>query len=135
VFVDQLGGIVTWQAVSWDFRPKEQDKRIPAPQSTPKYKFILVHQEASEHPERSADESAASICKRIDDALANGYTVLISPLWEWNERQFVDSFSTITGKDKPQAIYRALKSKYDGKPVFENETTGRYYALTTKRGA
>jgi hypothetical protein len=100
-----------------------------SPQTKPLFKPFYLVVEATMHPERSPTESAAAVRDRIDEALAKGFHVIIDRVWDFSEDAFIDSFSTVSGADKPRAIFRLLKQRYIATKAFDLGNAWPFYEL------
>lgn len=124
--------IDAWLSAYWgsgDYPPQLQTP----PQSEPGYKPIYLIDEATSHPKRSAADSACRMVNRINEALDKGFEVIIDKTWSMTEAEFVNKFSTVSGKEKPRAIYSSLKKNFYGKRIGLASDTGVWYELY-KRG-
>jgi len=119
VFVEfSNDGTIPWRAVQWDFDTSNQEFRMPAPQPIPKYKFIILSEEATQSKSRTPEQSVARVKGSIDTALDSGYTVIACCGWEWKAEKMVDAFSSISDPAKPLALHKMLHDNYDGTPVY-----------------
>lgn len=123
-------GILSWVAVEvdWEYPPT----LATSPQASPRFKGLFLLEQATEYPRLSADESAALVAERLADAEGRGFRIVIHDLWEWPVETFVDSFSTVSGPEKPTAIHRMLHERYEGTKIFEVDGLGRFYELRRK---
>lgn len=123
-------GFITWIAAEVDhIYPPDL---VASPQSKPRFKAIYLLDQGTRFPNRSAEESAEAVTVRIDEGFAKGFGVVINEVWNFTEGQLVDSFATVSGPEKPRAIYRVLHDHYEAYDSFEMPGLGMFYRLRPK---
>jgi hypothetical protein len=100
------------------------DQLGPAPQATPKYKWIGFAQGALRHPERSDAEQVDDLKQQIDRAFALGYQVMVVRLWRTDERQLEKETGMIASSARIAALRTMLHRDYTATPAFDDPVLG-----------
>ena len=126
--------ITIWQYMVWSRTPDWDGKAVVerAPARDPKFKWISVDTGAVRHPDRTAEQDAATIKHDIDQALDLGYRVAVSDIWAWNLAELSEQLSGLSAAWRAPAIYAALHDNYEATLVLTDPMVGRYYELRRK---
>lgn len=92
----------TWRYVfGFDANPKafEQDN-------------ILITAAFTNHHGIGSEAAANLVATRIADALDEGYRVYAGALWTQDEMSFIDSMSTVVGRQRASTFYRLLLARF-----------------------
>ena len=103
-----------------------------APARDPKFKWISVDTGAIRHPERTAEQDAATIKHDIDQALDLGYRVVVSEIWSWDLAELAGQLAGLSAAGRAPAIYAALHDTYEASLVMTDPMAGRFYELRRK---
>lgn len=85
------------------------------------------------YPYTPAEEIAAAVRSKIEQALAQGYQLVAGPVWQMSEQEFIGSLLTVGEPEKSKALYRAFKHDFEGVPLLDTHW-GRFYVLQYKKG-
>ena len=105
----------------------------PAPQATPKFKWIGFAHQALWHPEWSIERQVADMKSQIERALDLGYEVLVVRLWDTGQAQLEKETGMIAGGDKIAALRTMLHRDYRATPAFDDPVLGKIDRLQRAR--
>ena len=126
--------IETWQFAllshtwDWDFVPPPG----PAPQATPRFKWISIIAGAVRHATWTPEQHAAALKQQIDLAFQLGYRVIASDYWPWSVEELGKQLGTLSASNRAPAIYAMLHDNYEAKPVYDAGFLGPYYEVRRK---
>ena len=126
--------ITIWQYMLWSRTPDWDGMATVerAPARDPKFKWISVDTGAIRHPERTAEQDAATIKHDIDQALDLGYRVVVSEIWSWDLAELAGQLAGLSAAGRAPAIYAALHDTYEASLVMTDPMAGRFYELRRK---
>jgi hypothetical protein len=125
-------GRITWVVASWGNTPPNVPQLGPAPQETPRFKWIGLVRRAVETPGWSGAEHAQDIIGQIDRALALGYRVVTAEMWGREPEFWIASFSTVASARKALEIRDMLLGAFEAQPVWQDPDAGPWYELTRR---
>jgi len=125
-------GMITWLMMAWG------TGAIDAPafeiEGPGRLNAIYVASQATVYPDRSPETAAEEVVWLVDHAVTEGLDVVTSDLFTAPEESWVDGFSTISGPEKPRAIYAALQARYVATALGDVPGWARLYRLARKPG-
>lgn len=123
-------GIRTWWAVEWGQSQTSPPVLDPPPRREGSVAGPLcLVTDLIYHPARTPAEHVRELTDHIDRALELGYRVVINQVWDVGEEEMVCRFVTVSGPEKPRAIYKALHERYRGTLVYTDPMLGTHYEL------
>jgi hypothetical protein len=131
VFVSQgFDGYTTWRFIEWK-QPQTFPPQLDLPPRREGSLAVPLYliTDAIHNPNHTPQEHAKHITDHIDRALELNYRVAIDRIWDFDEAKLAESFSTVCGPQKPQAIHAALHTRYQATLVYDDPTLGPQYEL------
>jgi hypothetical protein len=106
----------------------------PAPQASPKFKWIGFTGDVLRHPDWSAERHAEELRRKIDRALELGYEVLVVRLWDLPEQQLLTETGMVTDASRLAALRRMLRADYVATPLYVDPVAGPVLRLQRAAG-
>ncbi|MBV8393711.1 MAG: hypothetical protein JOY81_11070 [Alphaproteobacteria bacterium] len=126
--------ISTWQFLltshtwDWDFVTPPG----PAPQAEPRFKWISVNAGAVRHAGWTPEQHVAALKAQIDLAFRNGYRVVASDFWAWDEAELAHNLDVLSAGKRAPALYALLHDNYVGTPLPAVPGAGGYFEIRPK---
>ena len=120
---------------STDKRPLSEWKRDyfatlgPSPTPQTKFKILALVSGPVNKSTLSPEELADDLQHQIEKVMDLGYDVVASDIWSWDLPRLESSLSTVANKEKSEAIYRMLHSKFTGTPAFSDPVAGQFFNI------
>ena len=125
-------GIVTWKYVLWTKRWEGVCDLGPAPQATPKFKWISLYGSSVNHPDWTPEQHAAALREQLDCALSRGYRLMATEVWNASAEELIRRMVTIAGRKTAAAMHAVMQDGFDSRPAFDSGEAGIYSAITPK---
>jgi hypothetical protein len=123
---------VSWQFMLWSRRWEGVCDLGPAPQASPKLKWISVFSSSIHHPDWTPTQHAEAIGREFDCALAKGYSLIAGPIWDASAEQLADLMVTIGDRKTATLLHEVMRKTFDAKPVVELDGSASYSILTPR---
>ena len=101
----------------------------PSPTPKTKFKVLALVSGPVNKSSMSPAELAEDLQHQIEKAMSLGYDIVASDIWGWDLSRMESSLSTVAGREKAEAIYRMLHSKFTGTPVFSDPLAGPFFKI------
>jgi hypothetical protein len=101
----------------------------PAPQTTPKFKWIGFTGQVLRHPEWTTEAHVADLRRQIDRALELGYEVLLARLWPMEQKQLETETGMVADSQRLAALHRMLHTDYTATLAFDDPVAGPFHRL------
>ncbi len=124
---------MNYAALDWGQSLPGTDRLGPAPQASPKFKWIGFADDIIYHPDATVEEHVARLKAQIDRALSRGYQVYIVRLWELDDAGLNAATGTMRQADHSAALGRMLHRDYDATLVLDDPLAGKLWRLEPKR--
>ena len=106
----------------------------PAPQKTPRFKWIGFTGNVLRHPEWSDARLVDDLRAQIDRALDLGYAVLVIRLWDMELPQLETATGMVASRSRLEALRNLLHDDYVATQAFIDPVAGTIDRLTKKPG-
>jgi len=106
----------------------------PAPQPSPRFKWIGFTGDVLRHPDWSTQRHVEALRRQIDRALELGYDVLVVRLWDIPETQLLTETGIVADASRLGALQRLLRTEYVATPVSVDPVAGSVYRLQRAAG-
>jgi hypothetical protein len=131
--------IVAWQFLIWSHDWEGTCGLGPAPQPSPKFKWIGLFEPVIHHPSITNAEYAAALRKELDCAFDKGYRVVVGgTVWQKSVRGLADWMTELNGRSRAAVLYAVLHDGYLATPLAEPVFDGSqvfYQEITRPRAA
>jgi hypothetical protein len=121
--------LIPWQYTNWSPTKANIDRLPPAPASNPKFKWISITDGIIAYPDKTPEQQAAEVRRKIDLALSLGYRVVTNNLWAFPEKKWLEITATISGPETPLAIRRMLLQTYHADEVYVDPVEGSFFEI------
>lgn len=122
-----------YAALQWGMTDPGTRALGPAPQETPRFKWIGLASEALRHPEWGVDRQVAELRRQIDRAMSLGYDVVVARLWDMDETRLETTTVRIVDSGQLAALRTMLHRDYAAGFLFDDPLAGRFYRLQPAR--
>lgn len=126
--------VMTYTSAYWGRIYPGVDELGPAPQATPKFKWIGFASPFMLHPDWSNDAIVAELRRQIDRALDLGYDVVIVNLWDMDLKYLEHLNSSIASTERIHACWNMLHRDFDATELPKDPVLGSFYRLRRKAG-
>ncbi len=113
----------------WDGRWNYFETLSPSPTPQTKFKILALVSGPVNKSSLTPQELADDLQRQMEKAMDLGYDVVASDIWSWDLSRMVSSLSTVANKEKAEAIYRMLHSKFAGTPDFSDPVAGPFFKI------
>jgi hypothetical protein len=120
---------MVYGSLHWGVGEPGTDQLGPAPQATPKFKWIGFAGQVLRHPEWSDQHLVTDLRRQIDHALELGYDVLIVRLWDMDQTELESATGMVAGSARLAALRQALHEDYVATPAFTDPVAGAIHRL------
>ena len=121
--------LIPWQFANWSATWPDIDHLVPAPSSNPKFKWISITDEMIKYPDRTPEQQAMELRRKIDLALSLGYRVVTNNLWLFPEKKWTEITGTISRPETPLAMRRMLLQTYHADEVYVDPIEGSFFEI------
>ena len=125
---------MVYGSLHWGSAEPGSDTLGPAPQASPKFKWIGFTGQVLRHPDWSDEQQVADLRRQIDRALALGYDVLVVRLWDMDQSQLETATGMVAGSARLDALRRLLHDDYVATLAFTDPVAGAIHRLRKKPG-
>ena len=101
----------------------------PSPTPRTKFKVLALVSGPVNKSSMSPEELAEDLQRQIEKVMDLGYDVVASDIWGWDLARMESSLSTVANREKTEAIYRMLHSKFTGTPAFSDPVAGPFFKI------
>ena len=101
----------------------------PSPTPQTKFKVLALVSGPVNKSSLTPQELADDLQHQIEKAMDLGYDVVASEIWGWDLSRMEASLSTVANKEKAEAIYRMLHSKFASTPAFSDPLAGPFFKI------
>ena len=101
----------------------------PSPTPQTKFKILALVSGPVNKSSLTPQELADDLQRQIEKVMDLGYDVVASDIWSWDLSRMESSLSTVANKEKAEAIYRMLHSKFIGTPDFSDPLAGPFFKI------
>jgi hypothetical protein len=113
----------------WDGRWDYFATLGPSPTPQTKFKILALVSGPVNKSNLSPQELADDLQHQIEKVMDLGYDVVATEIWGWDLSRMESSLSTVANKEKTEAIYRMLHTKFTGTPAFSDPVAGPFFKL------
>ncbi len=113
----------------WDGRWEYFATLGPSPTPQTKFKILALVSGPVNKPSLTPQELADDLQRQIEKVMDLGYDVVASDIWSWDLSRMESSLSVCANKEKVEAIYRMLHSKFIGTPNFSDPLAGQFFKI------
>jgi hypothetical protein len=124
---------VAYASLHWGLVQPGTEDLGPAPQASPRFKWIGIWTSELRHPGQTGDGHVTALRGEIDRALGLGYQVLIGRLWDMTPAELQLTGGTITDSAKVALLHGMLHKDYSATLAFDDPLAGRFYRLQRAR--
>ena len=125
---------MVYASLHWAPAEPGVDALGPAPQASPRFKWIGFTSQVLRHPEWSTDAHVADLRRQIDRALELGYDVLLARLWPLEQWQLETATGMIADGARLAALHRMLRTDYTATLAFDDPVAGPFHRLRRAPG-
>ena len=126
--------VMTYTSAYWGRIYPGVDQLGPAPQASPKFKWIGFASPFMLHPTWNDDALVAELRRQIDKALALGYEVVIVNLWDVDLQKLENLNGSIATPTRVRAMWNMLHADYEATQLPKDPVLGSFYRLQRKPG-
>jgi len=101
----------------------------PSPSPQTKFKVLALVSGPVNKSKLAPKELADDLQHQIEKVMDLGYDVIASDIWDWDLARVESSLSTVADREKAEAIYRMLHSKFTGTPAFSDPLAGSFFKI------
>jgi len=123
--------MATWLTVLWGEGARWPPATSVHPGATPAFNVIYLS-EIIQYPRFGPSDAAEAAVTLVDSAFDKGYDVVATDIWAASEPAWVDSFASISGAEKPQAVRATLQARFTGTPIGQVPGWGTLHRLARK---
>ncbi len=113
----------------WDGRWDYFATLGPSPTPQTKFKVLALVSGPVNKSKLTPKELADDLQHQIEKVIDLGYDVVASDIWDWNLARVEASLSTVANREKSEAIYQMLHSKFTGTPAFSDPLAGSFFKI------
>ena len=133
VVLQDFDWTVAYASLHWGLVQPGTEELGPAPQASPRFKWIGVRTSELQRPGQTGDRHVAAVRDQIDRALGLGYQVLIGRIWDMTPAELQLTGGTITDSAKVALLHAMLHRDYSATLAFDDPLAGRFYRLQRAR--
>ena len=123
--------MATWLTVLWGEGARWPPATSAQPDGTQAFNVIYLS-EIIQYPRFGPSNAADAAVTLIDSAFDKGYDVVATDIWVASEPAWVDSFASVSGAEKPQAVRATLQARFTGTPIGQVPGWGTLHRLVRK---
>ena len=124
-------GMATWLTVLWGAGARWPPATPAHPDGTQAFNVIYLS-EIIGYPRFGPADAADETVTLIDTAFEKGYDVVATDIWAASESAWVDSFATVSGAEKSQAVRAALQAQFTGTLIGQVPGWGTLHRIVRK---
>jgi len=122
-----------YASLHWGVTEPGTDSLGPAPQATPKFKWIGFAGQVMRHPDWTVEHHVADLEHEINRALDLGYDVMVVRLWDLNQPELETATGMIVDSERLAALRGMLHREYTATPVYDDPIAGPVVKLQKAR--
>lgn len=126
--------VMTYTSAFWGRIYPGVDELGPAPQASPKFKWIGFASPFMLHPTWTDEALVAELRRQIDKALSLGYDVVIVNLWDMKQQNLEHLNGSIATPARIRAMRNMLHTDFDATELPRDPVLGSFYRLQRKAG-
>jgi len=126
--------LMVYASLYWGETEPGIDGLGPAPQASPKFKWIGLISQVLRHPDWSTERHVDDLRHRIDRALELGYDVMVVRLWDITPAQLQTETGMVADSARLGALHDMLRADYTATPVFVDPVAGPIRRLQRAAG-
>ncbi|HTR83744.1 MAG TPA: hypothetical protein VMI56_04660 [Reyranella sp.] len=123
-----------YASLHWGVNEPGTDALGPAPQATPKFKWIGFAGQVMRHPDWTVEHHVDDLRHEIDRALELGYDVIVLRLWDLRQPDLETATGMIVDRQRLAALREMLHRDYTAVPVYDDPIAGPVVKLQKAPG-